>query len=359
MAAKSPENVYPVKTFGFAAKDSSGFFSPFNFSRRATGENDVQFKVLYCGTCNYDLEMSTNKFGMTKYPFVIGHEIVGVVTEIGSKVQKFKVGDKVGVGGFVGACEKCEMCVNGVENNCSKVESTDGHFGNNFGGCCNIMVVNEKYAVVWPENLPLHSGVPLLCAGITTYSPLRRYGLDKPGLNIGIAGLGGLGHLAIRFAKAFGAKVTLISSSVKKKREALEKFGVDSFLLNSNPEEMQGAYGTLDGIIDTMPVAHSIVPFLALLKPLGKLIILGVPEEPFEVPAPALLMGGKLIAGSAAGSMKETQEMIDFAAKHNIVADVEVIPIDYLNTAMERIKNSDVKYRFVIDVGNTLKSPSF
>nr|ANQ45224.1 tetrahydroalstonine synthase 4 [Catharanthus roseus] len=359
MAAKSPENVYSVKTFGFAAKDSSGLFSPFNFSRRATGENDVQFKVLYCGTCYYDWAMITNKYGMTNYPFVIGHEIIGVVTEVGSKVKKFKVGDKVGVGGHVGACEKCELCINGVENNCPEAESTDGFSGKNFGGCSNIMVVNEKYAVVWPENLPLHSGVPLLCAGITTYSPLRRYGLDKPGLNIGIAGLGGLGHLAIRFAKAFGAKVTLISSSVKKKREALEKFGVDSFLLNSNPEEMQGAYGTLDGIIDTMPVAHSIVPFLALLKPLGKLIILGVPEEPFEVPAPALLMGGKLIAGSAAGSMKETQEMIDFAAKHNIVADVEVIPIDYLNTAIERIKNSDVKYRFVIDVGNTLKSPSF
>nr|WPM01482.1 ajmalicine/mayumbine synthase [Rauvolfia tetraphylla] len=356
MSAKSPEDAHSTKTFGLAAMDSSGVFSLFKFSRRATGEHDVQLKVLYCGTCKYDWEMSRNKFGMTKYPFVIGHEIVGVVTEVGWKVQKFKAGDKVGVGGFVGTCGKCEMCIIQAENNCPKLESTDGHFGTNYGGCSDIMVADEKFVVLWPENLPPDSGVPLLCAGITTYSPMRRYGLDKPGMRVGIAGLGGLGHLAVRFAKAFGANVTVISSSLEKKREALEKFGADSFLVSSDLEQLQSAAGTLDGIIDTMPVFHPIEPFLALLKPLGKLIILGVPEKPFEVPAPALLMGGKLMAGSSSGSMKETQELLDFAAKHNITADVDVIPIDYVNTAMKRIAKSDVKYRFVIDVGNCLKS---
>ncbi|KAI5672516.1 hypothetical protein M9H77_12880 [Catharanthus roseus] len=356
MGVKSPEDAFPVQAFGFAARDSSGVFSPFNFSRRATLEHDVQLKVLYCGTCNYDREMSTNKFGMTTYPFVIGHEIVGVVTEVGSRVQKFKVGDKVGVAGYVGTCGKCQMCTNGVENYCPEIETIDGHFGTNFGGCSNIMVANEKFVVSWPENLPLDSGVPLLCAGITTYSPMKRYGLDKPGIHVGIAGLGGLGHVAVRFAKAFGAKVTVLSSSPNKKQEALEKFGADSFLVSSDPTEMQAAAGTLDGIIDTIPGSHPVVPFFALLKPLGKLIILGVPDRPFEVPAPSLLMGGKLMAGSTSGTMKDIQEMIDFAAKHNIIADVEVISIDYLNTAMERIDKSDVKYRFVIDIVNTLKS---
>nr|AKF02528.1 tetrahydroalstonine synthase [Catharanthus roseus] len=353
MASKSPsEEVYPVKAFGLAAKDSSGLFSPFNFSRRATGEHDVQLKVLYCGTCQYDREMSKNKFGFTSYPYVLGHEIVGEVTEVGSKVQKFKVGDKVGVASIIETCGKCEMCTNEVENYCPEAGSIDS----NYGACSNIAVINENFVIRWPENLPLDSGVPLLCAGITAYSPMKRYGLDKPGKRIGIAGLGGLGHVALRFAKAFGAKVTVISSSLKKKREAFEKFGADSFLVSSNPEEMQGAAGTLDGIIDTIPGNHSLEPLLALLKPLGKLIILGAPEMPFEVPAPSLLMGGKVMAASTAGSMKEIQEMIEFAAEHNIVADVEVISIDYVNTAMERLDNSDVRYRFVIDIGNTLKS---
>nr|WKU61922.1 cinnamyl alcohol dehydrogenase-like 4 [Rauvolfia serpentina] len=356
MASESPEDVYPVKTIGLAAKDSSGVFSPFKFSRRATGEHDVQFKVLYCGICQYDREMSRNKFGMTNYPYVFGHEIVGVITEVGCKVQKFKVGDKVGIGSIIDTCGECEMCTNEVENYCPKAVSIDCNFSNNYGGCSNIMVTNENFVIHWPENLPLFSGVPLLCAGINAYSPMRRYGLDTPGMRVGIAGLGGLGHVGVRFAKAFGAKVTVISSSIKKKHEALEKFGADSFLVSSDPEEMEAAAGTLDGIIDTIPADHSIEPLLALLKPLGKLIILGAPERPFEVPAPALLQGGKLMAASTSGSVKELQEMVDFAAKHSIVADVEVIPIEYVNTAMERFDKSDVKYRFVIDMGNTLKS---
>ncbi|KAI5666894.1 hypothetical protein M9H77_16747 [Catharanthus roseus] len=357
MAAVSQKDVYPVKAFGLAARDSSGVFTPFNFSRRATGEHDVQLKVLYCGVCNFDNEMRRNKFGMTKFPYVFGHEIVGEVTEVGCKVQKFKTGDKVGVSFIIDTCRECETCKNELEMYCKKAVATDGFFEtSSYGGCSNIMVADKNFVVLWPENLPLDSGAPLLCSGITVYSPMRRYGLDKPGIQVGIVGLGGLGHLAIRFAKAFGANVTVISSSLKKKEEALDKFGVDSFLVSNHSEEMEAAYGTLDAILDTLPVVHPLDPLFSLLKPLGKLIIVGAPETPFEVAAPSLLQGGKILAGSAAGSMKETQEMVDFAAKHNIVADVEVIPIDYVNTVMDRIEKSDVKYRFVIDIGNTLKS---
>nr|WPM01478.1 tetrahydroalstonine synthase 4B [Rauvolfia tetraphylla] len=356
MAPNSPEDVHPVKTFGLAAKDSSGLFSPFKFSRRATGERDVQFKVLYCGICNYDAAASKNKFGMTTYPFVLGHEAVGVVTEVGAKVRKFKVGEKVGVGGVVGACRICEMCANEVEQYCPKAVATDGFMGSGqYGSCSDIMVADEDFLVLWPENLPLDCGVPLLC-GVTIYSPMRRFGLDKPGTHIGIAGLGGFGHMAVRFANAFGTKVTVISSSAKKKRETLEKLGADSFLVSTNPEKMQAAAGTLDAIIDTIPVVHPLEPLLALLKPFGKLITICAVDAPCQLYTGALLQGGKSIVGSSHASMKDTQEMIDFVAKHNIVADVEVIPIDYVNAAMKRLEKSDVKYRFVIDVGNTLKS---
>ncbi|XP_028091199.1 probable mannitol dehydrogenase [Camellia sinensis] len=207
-----------------------------------------------------------------------------------------------------------------------------------------------------PDNLPLDACAPLLCAGITTYSPLRYFGLDKPGLNLGVVGLGGLGHVAVKFAKAFGLKVTVISTSPRKKKEAIEHLGVDSFLISTDPNEMQAAMGTLDGIIDTVSAVHSLLPLLGLLKSHGKLVLVGAPEKPFELPAFPLLMGRKIVVGSNIGGMKETQEMIDFAGKHNITADIEVIPADYVNTAMERLAKADVKYRFVIDIGNTLKA---
>ncbi|KAI5666901.1 hypothetical protein M9H77_16754 [Catharanthus roseus] len=329
MAAVSQKDVYPVKAFGLAARDSSGVFTPFNFSRRDTGEHNVQLKVLYCGVCNFDNEMRRSKFGMTKFPYV------------GCKVQKFKTGDTVGVSFIIDTCRECETCKNELE---MYSVATDGFFEtSSYGGCSNIMVVDKNFAVLWPENLPLDSGAPLLCSGITVYSLMRRYGLDN-------------WNSTIRFAKAFGANVTVISSSLKKKEEALGKFGADSFLVSNHLEEMEAANGTLDAILDTLPVVHPLDPLFSLLKPLGKLIIVGAPETPFEIAAPSLLQGGKILAGSAAGSMKETQDMVDFAAKHNIVADVEVIPIDYVNTAMDRIEKSDVKYRFVIDKGNTLKS---
>ncbi|KAL7094403.1 hypothetical protein ACP275_11G101800 [Erythranthe tilingii] len=217
------------------------------------------------------------------------------------------------------------------------------------------MVAAEHFIIRWPENFPLDIGAPLLCAGITTYSPLRHFGLDKPGLSVGVVGLGGLGHVAVKFAKAFGTKVTVISTSLSKKTEAIEKLGADEFLVSRDPEQMQAAAGTLDGIIDTVSAVHPIVPLVSLLKPNGKLILVGAPEKPLELPVFPLIMGRKSISGSAIGGLKETQEMIDFAAKHNILPDVEMIPIDYLNTAMDRLLKSDVKYRFVIDIEKSLK----
>ncbi|KAA8549593.1 hypothetical protein F0562_001389 [Nyssa sinensis] len=358
--AKSPEEEHPVKAFGWAARDSSGVLSPFNFSRRATSEKDVMFKVLYCGICHSDLHSVKNEWGVSQYPLLPGHEIVGVVTEVGSKVQTFKVGDKVGVGCMVGSCHSCDDCTNNLENYCPKVILTYNSIYNDgtptYGGYSDIMVADEHFVVRWPDNLPLDAGAPLLCAGITTYSPLKYFGLDKPGMHVGVVGLGGLGHVAVKFAKAFGVKVTVIRTSPNKKKEAIEHLGADLFLVSRDADQMQAAIGTMDGIIDTVSAVHPLLPLIGLLKSHGKLVMVGAPDRPLELPVMPLLMGRKIIAGSGIGGMKETQEMIDFAAKHNITADAEVISVDYVNTAMERLAKANVRYRFVIDIGNTLKA---
>ncbi|PIN05727.1 Alcohol dehydrogenase, class V [Handroanthus impetiginosus] len=357
--AKTPETEHPVKAFGWAARDPSGILSPFKFSRRATGEHDVQLKVLYCGICHTDLHLLKNEWGVSVYPLVPGHEIVGVVTEVGSKVKKVKVGDNVGVGCLVGSCRQCDQCANDLENYCPKQILTynmpyfDGTI--TYGGYSNNLVADEHFIIRWPENFPLDAGAPLLCAGITTYSPLRYFGLDKPGLRVGVVGLGGLGHVAVKFAKAFGTRVTAISTSLSKKQEALERLGADEFLVSKDEEQMKAAASTLDGIIDSVSAPHPLLPLLSLLKPHGKLILLGVPDKPHELPVFPLISGRKLVSGSGIGGLKETQEMIDFAAKNNILPEVEIIPIDYVNTAIERLVKSDVKYRFVIDVAKTLK----
>ncbi|XP_021836757.1 probable mannitol dehydrogenase [Spinacia oleracea] len=358
--AGAPEDVHPQKAFGWASTDSSGILSPFNFSRRATGEQDVTFKVLYCGVCHSDLHFIKNEWGNASYPAVPGHEIVGVVTEVGSKVQNFKVGDKVGVGCMVGACHSCDSCGKHLENYCPKVLLTYGstyYDGTpTYGGYSDIMVVDENFAVRIPENMELDATAPLLCAGITVYSPLKYFELDKPGLHVGVVGLGGLGHMAVKFAKAFGAKVTVISTSPNKKEEAVNRLGADFFLVSRDPQQLQAAVGTMDGIIDTVSAAHPLLPLIALLKTHGKLVMVGAPDRPLELPIFPLLMGRKIVAGSCIGGMKETQEMIDFAAKHDIKADIEVIPVDYVNTAMERLLKADVRYRFVIDIANTMKA---
>ncbi|KAH0707613.1 hypothetical protein KY290_012491 [Solanum tuberosum] len=298
---KSHENEHPIKAFGWAARDTSGVLSPLNFSRRETGEKDVQFKVM--------------------------HEFFGVVTEVGSKVEKFKIGDKVGVGCLVGSCRKCENCDNDLENYC-------------------------------PDMILTYNGVDTdgttTYGGITTYSPLRYYRLDKPGMHIGVVGLGGLGHMAVKFAKVFGTKAIVISTYVSKKDEAIDRLGADSFLVSCDPDQMQAAMNILDGIIDTVSAVHPILPLLMLMKSHGKLVMVGAPEKPVELPVVPLLMGRKLVSGSCIGGMKETQEMLDFAANHNITPDIEVVPMDYVNTALERLLKSDVKYHFVLDIGNTL-----
>ncbi|XP_010244709.1 PREDICTED: probable mannitol dehydrogenase [Nelumbo nucifera] len=358
--SKSPEQEHPRKAIGWAARDSSGVLSPFKFSRRETGDEDVAFKVLYCGICHSDLHSVKNDWGNAIYPMVPGHEIVGVVTEVGRNVDKFKVGDKVGVGCMVGACHSCDSCKNDLENYCPKMILTynsiyyDGTM--TYGGYSDMMVANQRYVIRFPDNLPLDAGAPLLCAGITVYSPMKYFGLCEPGMHLGVLGLGGLGHVAVKFAKAFGIKVTVISSSPNKEKEAIERLGADAFLVSRNQEQMQAAAGTMDGIIDTVSAVHSLMPYLSLLKSHGKLVMVGLPEKPVEIAVFPLVMGRKILAGSCIGGMKETQEMIDFAGKHNITADIEVIPIDYVNTAMERLAKADVKYRFVIDVAKSLTS---
>ncbi|XP_060674682.1 probable mannitol dehydrogenase isoform X2 [Ziziphus jujuba] len=358
---KAAEQEHPIPATGLAAQDSSGVLSPFNFSRRETGEKDVRFRVLYCGICHSDLHMAKNEWGTSIYPLIPGHEIVGVVTEVGDKVQKFKIGDNVGVGCMVGACHSCENCnKNNLENYCPNMiftYSAKYHDGTvTYGGYSDHMVADEHYVVRIPDGLPLDAGAPLLCAGITVYSPLKYFGLDNPGTRVGIVGLGGLGHVAVKFAKAMGANVTVISTSINKKEEALEKLGADSFLVSRDQDQMNAAIGTLDSIIDTVSAVHSLLPLIRLLKSHGKLVMVGVPEKPLEQPIFPLLMGRKIVAGSAMGGMKETQEIIEFGAKHNIRADIELIPADYVNTAMKRLVKGDINYRFVIDVGNTLKS---
>ncbi|GAU23289.1 hypothetical protein TSUD_237430 [Trifolium subterraneum] len=331
MASESKIVEHPKKAFGWAARDSTGVLSPFNFFRRETGEKDVAFKVLYCGICHSDLHMSKNEWYNTNYPFVPGHELVGVVTEVGSKVEKFKVGDKVGVGYVIDSCRSCQNCDDNLENYCPKYTVTCGAKYRDgtitYGGYSDSMVADEHFVIRIPDNLPLDVAGPLLCAGVTVYSPLKYFGLDKPGLHIGVVGLGGLGHMAVKFAKAFGARVTVISTSPNKEAEALDHLGADSFIISRDPNQMQTAIGTMDGVIDTVSAGHALLP----------------------------MIGRKLIGGSTVGGIKETQEMIDFAAKHGVKPDIEIVPIDYVNTAMERLAKADVKYRFVIDIGNTLK----
>ncbi|KAJ6809638.1 8-hydroxygeraniol dehydrogenase-like [Iris pallida] len=356
--AKSPQEEHPQKAFGWAARDSAGILSPFNFSRRNTGPKDVSIKIMYCGVCHSDIHFVRNEWGFSEYPMVPGHEIVGIVIEVGSEVKKIKVGDKAAIGCMVGGCDKCDDCTKGLESYCRDTILTYNfiyHDGTRtYGGYSDWIVAEEHYVVKFPDTLPMDSGAPLLCAGITVYSPLKYYGLNEPGKHLGVVGLGGLGHLAVKFAKAFGVKVTVISTSPRKEKEAIESLGADAFLVSRDLGQMKAANGTFDGIIDTVSAQHPLQPLLDLLKNHGKLVMVGAPEKPLELPIFPLLVGRKLVAGSATGGMQETQEMIDFAAEHNITADVEVIPMNYINTAMERLLKGDVKYRFVIDVANTM-----
>ncbi|KAL9327374.1 hypothetical protein ACSQ67_008019 [Phaseolus vulgaris] len=356
--AVTPGLEHARKAIGWAARDTSGVLSPFNFTRRETGDKDVAIKVLFCGVCHSDLHNAKSDWGQSFYPLVPGHEIAGEVIEVGSKVGKFKVGEKVGVGCMVQSCRSCKSCGENLENYCQGMVLTygskdiDGSITQ--GGYSDMVVVDEHFVISIPDGLPLEAAAPLLCAGITVYSPLLYFGLAKPDLHVGVVGLGGVGHMAVKFAKAFGAKVTVISTSPNKRKEAIEHLGADSFVVSREQDQMQAAKGTLDGIIDTVSAVHPLLPLLELLKTHGKLVIVGLPDKPLELSAFPLVVARKMVAGSCIGGIKETQEMINFAAKHDVKPDIEIIPIDYLNKAMERLVKADVKYRFVIDIGNTL-----
>ncbi|TVU15783.1 hypothetical protein EJB05_39321 [Eragrostis curvula] len=325
-----------------AAHDASGRVTRIRIPRRDTGDDDVAIQILYCGICHSDLHTIKNDWRNAMYPVVPGHEIAGLVTEVGKNVSKFKVGDRVGVGCMVNTCQSCESCKDGLENYCSQIvftyNSRDGDGAVTYGGYSDAVVVNERFVVRFPDGMPLDGGAPLLCAGISVYAPMKHHGLNAPGKSVGIVGLGGLGHVAVKFAKAFGMRVTVISTSPEKKEEAVEKLGADAFVVSSDADQMKHVHAP----VSWAPQAQ------------GKMILLGLPAKPVEISAFALVGGGKTLAGSCMGSIKDTQEMIDFAAKHGVTADIELVGAEDVDWAMERLAKGEVRYRFVIDVGNTL-----
>ncbi|KAF5179781.1 Cinnamyl alcohol dehydrogenase [Thalictrum thalictroides] len=344
-------------TTGWAAKDPTGVLSPYTYNLRNTGQEDVYLKVTYCGLCRTDIHLAKNDLGMSNYPMVPGHEVVGEVLEVGSDVTKYKVGDVVGVGLLVGSCRQCNPCKLNIEQYCNKrIWSyndvyTDGKPTQ--GGFAGAMVVDQKFVVKIPEGLAADQAAPLLCAGLTVYSPLMHFDLNKPGLKGAILGLGGVGHMGVKIAKAIGHHVTVISSSDKKKVEAMDDFGADAYLVSTDSEQMLQAMDTLDYILDTVPVAHSLEPYLSLLKVDGRLIIMGIIGEPLKFVSPMIMLGRKSISGTFIGSMEETGEMLEFCKEKGISSQIEVVKMDYINKALERLEKKDVRYRFVVDVAGS------
>ncbi|KAI3453374.1 hypothetical protein Pfo_010037 [Paulownia fortunei] len=344
---------------GWAARDPSGLLSPYKFTRRSVGSDDVSIKIVYCGVCFADVIWTRNKFGHSNYPLVPGHEIVGIVTEVGSNVNRFTVGDYVGVGTYVNSCRECEYCDSELEVHCSKgaiftFDSVDVDGTITKGGYSSYIVVHQRYCFRIPENYPPELAAPLLCAGITVYTPMVRHNMNQPGKSLGVIGLGGLGHLAVKFGKAFGLKVTVFSTSISKREEALNLLGADNFVISSDEKQMRALDKSFDFIINTASGDISFDLFLSMLKTAGVLVLVGFPSEVKFNPG-NLAPGAKTITGSITGGTKQTQEMLDFCASHSIYPEIELIPIQYSNEALERLINKDVKYRFVIDIANSLK----
>lgn len=347
-----------ITTAAYAAHSATTPLVPWSFDRRDPRPEDVLIEILFCGVCHSDLHQARDEWGGSIFPMVPGHEIVGKVTAVGSNVSKWAVGDTVGVGVFVDTCRECEACKAGEEQYCE--EGMTGTYNSMErdkvtiaqGGYSTQIVVNQDYVVRIPENLPLDRAAPLLCAGITTYSPLRYFGV-KPGDSVAVVGLGGLGHMGVKFAKAMGAKVTILSHSPSKKDAALA-LGADDFIATSDPEAFAKNQLKFNLILDTVSATHEYNDYLGLLKRDGKMVVVGLPD-PTLVSAFKLVGKRRTLAGSMIGSIRETQEMLDFCAEHNIASDVEVISIDYINEAYERMLKSDVRYRFVIDLAS-LKS---
>lgn len=344
----------PVKAY--AAQSATSPLGPFSFERRDVGPHDVQIDILYCGVCHSDIHQARSEWGPAIYPLVPGHEIVGRISAVGSEVTKFKVGDLAGVGCFVDSCRECENCKDGVEQYCQvhmvgtyNSYEKDGKTPT-YGGYSGKITVDENYTLKVSDKLPLSGVAPLLCAGITTYSPLRYVGVKK-GDRVAVLGLGGLGHMAVKFAASFGAEVTMLSSSPSKEADA-KKLGAHHFVLTSDKEAMKNLANRFDYILNTVSATHDYEPYLRLLRTNGTMIIVGVPPEDSKVPAFNLIGQRRSIIGSMIGGIAETQEMLDYCAEHNIVSEVEVIDIDYINDAYDRMLKSDVKYRFVIDIAS-------
>ncbi|UMZ13872.1 NAD(P)-dependent alcohol dehydrogenase [Pseudomonas sp. MPFS] len=345
---------------GYAAQSATTPLAPMSFQRRSPRPDDVAIEILYCGVCHSDIHQARNEWGIAVYPLMPGHEIIGRVTAVGSSVSLHKVGDLVGVGCMVDSCRQCEACAANLEQYClqgptltyASPDRIDG--SNTMGGYSDSIVVSEHFVVRIPESLDPASAAPILCAGITTYSPLKHYGV-KAGDKVGILGMGGLGHMGIKFAKALGAEVTLFTRSASKAEEARQQ-GADHVIVSTDPTQMQAAAGQFDFLLDTIPVAHDLNPYLDTLRFDGVHILVGLiePVDP-ALHAGKLVMGRRVLAGSLIGGIAETQEVLDFCAEHGIRCDIEMLDIRQINQAYERMIKGDVKYRFVIDMA-TLKA---
>lgn len=338
----------------YAALDNSSPLIPHTIERRDPKPHDVQIQILFCGVCHSDLHFVKNDWGMSTYPLVPGHEIVGKVTAVGTHVKKFKVGDLAGIGCLVDSCRDCDNCKEGLEQYCSNGwvgtyggQEKDGS-GATYGGYSKIVLAHEDFVLKISEKLDLAASAPLLCAGITTYSPLRHWKVGK-GTRVGVLGLGGLGHMGVKLAVAMGAEVTMLSHTASKEADA-KRLGAHQFILTSDEEQIKKVGGYFDFILDTVSAEHDYNFYLGLLRTNGVMVCVGVPPAPAQIPAMNLIFGRKSFAGSLIGGLPETQEMLDFCATHNIVSDIEIIAMKDINTAYERLEKSDVKYRFVIDM---------
>lgn len=342
-----------MKSRGLVVRDPKSLLEPYEFERRKLRSNDVGLDIAYAGICHSDIHQARQEWGPSLYPMVPGHEIVGTVREIGSAVTKFKVGQRIGIGVFIDSCRTCSSCLNGLQQYCENgnTGTYNGYERDGktiaFGGYSNNFVIDADYAVHVPENLELAGVAPLLCAGITLYSPLKHW-KAQPGTKVGIVGLGGLGHMGVKFAKALGADVTVFSHSPNKEADA-RAMGADEFVVTKNISNLKPLARTFDLILNTVSADLDISDYLNLLNLDGTLVVIGLPGKPYSVGAGVLLDARRSMAGSQVGGIPEIQEMLNFCGLHNIVSDVEVINADYANTAYERTIASDVKYRFVID----------
>ncbi|MEE9157637.1 MAG: NAD(P)-dependent alcohol dehydrogenase [Gammaproteobacteria bacterium] len=346
----------PQITKTYAALGADKPLSLHVISRRDPGEKDVEIEILFCGVCHSDIHQVRNEWQNTIYPCVPGHEIVGRVTRVGANVSKFKEGDTAAVGCLVDSCRSCNSCKEDLEQHCEQdpiftYNSPEKQTGGiTYGGYSQRVVVDEDFVLAVPSSLDLAAAAPLLCAGITTYSPLKRFNVRK-GQKVGVVGLGGLGHMGVKFANAFGAHVAVFTRS-KTKEEDAKKLGAHEAIISTNADDMNKHVNSFDLILDTVSANHDINAYFDLIKRSGNMVLVGAPEEPLSVAAFSLIIQRRVLAGSLIGGIKETQEMLDFCAAHNIVCDIEMISMDQINEAYERVLKSDVKYRFVIDMAS-------